>query len=281
VTWLEEVRRELAAAHIPAGRRRRIVAEFEDHLQCDPSAAARLGNPAELARRFADEVGTALSRRAAFAVFAGLVPLGLMFVLLFALLGPANFTSSDPNFVGGAVILGTQVAFVGGMLALLRAWRLRRATVVPAAQSAVLLRRCALGLAGGLLTIAGIVVGAAQTVPDVAAWFAPLAYAIAAVGAVTLAAASVPFGRALRLQPVGTGAASGDLESDLGSLVPAGLRGRPWRLAIAIAALVALCISLAGVVQGDTFDGLARAFADGLACLIGFAALGRWLGLRA
>ena len=40
-------------------------------------------------------------------------------------------------------------------------------------------------------------------------------------------------------------------------------------------------IALAGVVQGDPFDGLARALADGLACLAGFAALGKLLGLRA
>jgi len=34
------------------------------------------------------------------------------------------------------------------------------------------------------------------------------------------------------------------------------------------------------VVQDDPFDGLARALADGLLCLGGFAVLGRYLGLR-
>jgi hypothetical protein len=281
VTWLDEVRRELSAARIPAPRRRRIVAESEDHLQCDPTAVERLGNPAELARRFADEVGTALSRRAAFAVFAALVPLGLMFVALFALLGAAHFAEADPSFVGPAVILGTQLAFVGRTLALLRAWRLRRVAVVPAAQAAVLLRRCARGIAGGVLTIAGILAGTAQTTPTAAAWFAPLAYATAAVGAVALPAARVSFGRAVRLKPVGSGAAGGDLESDLGALVPSRLRRAPWRLAIAIAVVVALCIAFAGAVQVDPVDGLARALTDALACPVGFAALGRWLGLRA
>ena len=132
-----------------------------------------------------------------------------------------------------------------------------------------------------MLTIAGILAGAAQTDPTVATWFAPLAYATAAVGAPALLAACVSFGRAVRLKPVGSGAASGDLESDLGALVPSRLRGAPWRLAIAIAVLVALCIAFAGVVQADPVDGLARALTDALACLVGFAALGRWLGLRA
>jgi hypothetical protein len=39
-------------------------------------------------------------------------------------------------------------------------------------------------------------------------------------------------------------------------------------------------IGLAGVVQSDPFDGLARGLADGAACLAGFAVLGRYLGLR-
>jgi hypothetical protein len=84
----------------------------------------------------------------------------------------------------------------------------------------------------------------------------------------------------VRLHPVAAGPATGDLGSDLGPLVPAALRGNPWRLAVAIAAAVAFCIAVAGVVQSDPIDGLARAVTDGLACLAGFALLGRWLGLR-
>jgi hypothetical protein len=86
--------------------------------------------------------------------------------------------------------------------------------------------------------------------------------------------------RAQRLRPVAGGPASGDLSSDLGPLVPSSLRGDPWGLALAIAGLVAVCIAAAGAVQGDPFDGLARALADALACLAGFAFLSRWLGLR-
>jgi hypothetical protein len=280
MSWLEELRRELDIAGLPAPRRARISAELEDHLRCDPSAAERLGDPRELARRFADEVGTALSRRAALGVFVALVPLGLLFGVLFMSLGRAGFTTADPTFVGPAVILGTQIAFVGGMLALVRAWPLRRARAIPSAQATVLLRRSGLGLAGGALTVAGIAVGASQAPAHVAAWFAPFAYVTAAVGALTLTLASVTVARAARLQPVDAGPATGDLVSDLGPLVPAPLRRNPWRLAVAIAAGVAFCIALAGVVEADAFDGLARAVVDALACLAGFALLGRWLGLR-
>jgi hypothetical protein len=281
VSWLAELRRELEAARIPAGRRRRIETELADHLQCEPSAADRLGDPAELARRFADEVGTALSRRAAFAVFLALAPFGLLFGALVALLGPAHLKASDPNLVGPAVILGTQLAFVGGSLAMLRAWRLRRAAAVPAAQATVLRRRALLGLAGGYLTAAGIAVGASQLPSHVASWYPPLAYATAVVGIATLTVAGVELGRATRLRPVAAGGAAGDLESDLGPLVPGALRGNTRRLAVAIAGLVAFCIALAGAVQGDPFDGLARGLVDALLCLGGFALLGRRLGLRA
>jgi hypothetical protein len=41
-----------------------------------------------------------------------------------------------------------------------------------------------------------------------------------------------------------------------------------------------LAVALAGAVQGDPFDGLLRGVFEGLACLGGFAVLGRYLGLR-
>jgi len=280
MTFLTDLDTELVGLHVPAGRRRRILAELEDHLACDPEAVGRLGEPKLLATRFADELGTACARRAAVALFAALAPFGLLFGVLFALLGAAGFSTSDPNLVGPAVILGTQIAFVGGALALLRAWRLRQETTVSAAQAAVVRRRTALGLVGGALTFAGIVTGASNNPPHVATWFEPLAYATAAVGAVTLTAATVVLVRAYRLRPTSQGPAAGDLESDLGLLVPASLRGNPWRLAFTIAGLVALCIALAGVIQSDPFDGVARALADAAACMAGYAVLGRPLGLR-
>jgi len=244
---IRKLDRELRAAGIPRARRRRILAELEDHLACDPEA--QLGDPRTLARRFADELGTAYARQAGFVSFVALIPFGLAFGVIFALHQTANV----------AIVLGTQLAFVGGTLAALRAWRIRRALVVPGAQAGVVLRRAALGVAGAALTAGGIV----QSSPVVAA----IGFASAGVCGVVVA-------RSLRLLPVSGGRAEGDLATDLG------LAGSPRRIALLITGAVALCIAVAGVIQADPFDGLARALADGILCLGGYAGLGRFLGMR-
>lgn len=244
---IEQLDRELRAAGIPRSRRLRIVAELEDHLACDPGA--RLGDPRALARQFADQLGTVYARRAGFVSFLALVPFGLAFGVLFAFDRAGN----------AAVVLGTQLAFVGGTLAALRAWRIRRALVVPAAQATTLLRRAALAVAGAALTAGGLV---------------PSSIAVAAIGFASVAVSAAALARAARLRPATAGSAVGDLATDLGRTES------PWRLALLIAGAVALCIAAAGVVQDDPFDGLLRAVLDGLACLGGFAVLGRFLGLR-
>jgi hypothetical protein len=68
---------------------------------------------------------------------------------------------------------------------------------------------------------------------------------------------------------------------DFAGLVPAPLRGHPWRLAAVVSLGVAAVITLAGVPAQDAFDGAARGIADALLCLAGFATLGRYLGLWA
>lgn len=248
---IDELDRELRRLRVPARRRRRIRLELEDHLACDP--ATDLGDPAALARQFADELGTAYARRAGFAVFIALAPVGILFGVLFlAGEGAAN----------GATILGTQLAFVGGTLGLLRAWRLRHERVIASAESRVIARRAALGIAGGAFTLVGV----GRSAPTTLGWVT------IGVGCATLAVAGTML-RATRLKPLATGL-SRDLSFDLG------IDADPWRLAFAIAGAVALCIAVAGVAQADPFDGLARAVADGALCLIGFAVLGRPLGLR-
>ena len=245
---MRELDRELRAAGIPRARRHRIVAELQHHLACDPEA--QLGDPHALARQFADELGTVYARRAGFVSFLALVPFGLAFGALFAVDQIANV----------AVVLGTQLAFVGGTLATLRAWRVRRALVVPGAQATVLLRRSALATVGAALTAGGLLQSSAP---------------VAAIGFASVAVSAVALARGVRLRPIAHGAASGDLATDLGRTES------PLRLALLIAGAVALCIAAAGVVQDDPFDGLLRAALDDLLCLGGYAALGRYLGLRA
>jgi hypothetical protein len=66
---------------------------------------------------------------------------------------------------------------------------------------------------------------------------------------------------------------------DLGAWAPGSLRGRPWRLAFITAAAVAAAITFFGVLGSDGYDGAVRGILDALLCLLGFATLGRYLGL--
>ena len=66
----------------------------------------------------------------------------------------------------------------------------------------------------------------------------------------------------------------GDLFDDLG------FRTDPWRFARRLAIGLGLVVFLVAAVQGDPFDGALNGAAEALACLAGFAAFGRYLGLR-
>jgi hypothetical protein len=248
VSYLHDVERALVAVGIPRSRRRRIVDELADHLASNPDA--QLGEPGDLAHRFADEIGSAYARRAGFVTFLALVPFGVAFAALFAFEQPAN----------APILLGTQLAFVGGMLAVLRAWRLRSAT---ADDARVLRRRVGLALIGAALTVAGLMVEGG--IPSLT---------VGGVGTLSLVVAALALAQAARLQPSTGGPSTATLATDLGR------DGSPWRLALLIAAGVAFCIAVNGAVQSDPFDGLAAGIVDGTLCLGSFAALGRWLGLR-
>ena len=268
---IDRLDRELAVVGVPARRRRRIRLELEDHLACDPGAD--LGDPIDLARQFADELGTSRARQAALTTFVALVPFGALFVLLFAL---NTFRLTDVAAgTGTTLVLGTQLAFVGGTLAFLRAWRLRRAKVMPAREAVILLRRDAFALCGGALTV--ISLASIASGPLISAPL--LAWTTVAVGATAVVLGAAATFRAYRLRPVAEGT-PGDLAFDLGPFVPAPLRDSPRKIAFLIAGLVALAIALDGALLSDGFDGLARGIADGAACLAGFALLGRYLGLR-
>ena len=70
-------------------------------------------------------------------------------------------------------------------------------------------------------------------------------------------------------------APAGDLFDDLGFG-----RTDPWRFARRVAFGLGLVVFLVAAVQGDPFDGALNGAAEALACLAGFAAFGRYLGLR-
>jgi hypothetical protein len=270
VSWLDELEQELREVRIPAARRRRILAELADHLASEPESEERLGSPAALARQFADELGTTYARRAGYAVFIALAPVGLLFAALFAVTALYTTNVDAPVTIG--LTLGIQLAFVGGTLALLRAWQTRGASTIAAADARVLVHRSALGIAGGAIAVATLALAVFE--PRGVQWPVPaLGYATVAVGALTLTIAAVLMVRAAAIRPSYEGAA-GDLASDLRIDV------ETWCIALVVAVAVALCIAVAGLVQSDPIDGALRGVGDGLLCLTGFALLGRPLGLR-
>jgi hypothetical protein len=281
VKYVEDLSAQLAAVGIAGRQRNRILAEIADHLSCDPDAT--LGGSAALARQFADELGTLRARRAALAVFAALAVAGVLSAVMLATAPagvPRDAVSQGTASLGAAIaILSAQLAFVAGVLAGLRALRRRRSGVVARAEAVVIVRRAAVGLAAGLGTMLGIALLATGLTHHVAPWWRTLAFISAAVGAGALAAAAPATLRASRLRPVAAGPA-GDLFDDLGSLAPRALRGRPWSFAVLVAGTVVVAITAAGALQTDGYDGALRGVVDGGACLMGFAVLGRYLGLR-
>jgi hypothetical protein len=286
MTYLNALETELSNAGVPAGRSRRILAEFADHLHEDP--AAELGPPEELAHQFADELGTGLARTAAFRAFAALAFAGVSLVAMFVAAGRwrglnmygAHRQVATPTWtmpVMLTVTLIAQVAFVAGTLALLRAWRLRHERVIGWADAVVLARRSAVGLVCGAITMAGLPAIALAYPHTAGHTWTVLAWVVAGVSVVMLASVAPSVLRSARLRPVSSGEPA-DLTADLGPLLPAQMT--PTRCALLLAAAIVILLGLQGLVADDPYDGIARGLLDGVACLAGFAVLGRYLGLR-
>jgi hypothetical protein len=275
---------ELRRVGIRGRLRGRILAEYADHLACDPEA--QLGEPGALARQFADEVGSARARRAAVTAFGTLALAGSLFGLAFvtsdALFGVTPKSASVVGQVAIAVaILFSQVSFVAGTLAVLRWLQRRGSGVLSAAEAQVIVRRAVVGVICGIVTMASLATAAiAYQRFQTTAW-TTFTVVIAAVSIAGLLASLPSIWAACRVRPVADGGA-GDIFDDLGdyaTLVPPPLRGRPWRLAVVVSVAVAVVITLVAVPAQDAFDGAARGLLDGLLCLAGFATLGRYLGL--
>ena len=283
----QQLRHELTAVGIRGSLHGRIMAEIADHLECEPEAV--LGEPRALARQFADVVGSARAKTAAVAAFASLVVAAIA-VLAVARASSGLLRSAQPVAgalhgppplvtLAAAVLAGAaQVAFAAGLLGAVRWLRHRNEGVLAAAEAAVILRRAALGVGAGLVSMACLAVVALAGRHHSAAPSAGLVIGACSAGAVALLAAIPSLRAAARLRPLAEGDA-GDVIDDLGPLAPTGLRGRPWRLAGLVAAALALLLTVAGVAASDPYDGAARGIIDGLGCLLGFAALGPWLGL--
>jgi hypothetical protein len=276
--YLEALDLELVDVGIPSRLRRRILLESEDHLRSDDGAFDRFGTPAEVANAFAAELGARASRRAAVGAFLALGVAGAVFAVSFV---GASFAGHPPPdtwpllalLALAAVILAPQVSFVAGSLALVRVLR-RREPVLPSAELTVINRRTGIALVFGIVTMVALGVLALELRNDSAGWWVTLTLIGVAIATPLLVLAALPTAVAARLRPRVAGD-PGDLFDDLGF----GRTG-PWRFAGSVALAMGLVVFLAAAVQGDPFDGAVNGTAEALACLAGFAALSRYLGLR-
>ena len=276
--YLEALDLELVDVGIPVRLRRRILAESEDHLRSDDDALERFGTPAEVANAFAGELGARASRRAAVGAFVALGVAGAVYAVSFV---GASFAGHPPpdtwsllaQLAFVVVIVAPQISFVAGSLALLRVLR-RREPVLPSAELTVINRRTAIALAFGVVTMVALGVLAFELRNDSATWWVALTLAGIAVATPLLVLAAFPAAVAARLRPRVAGV-PGDLFDDLGFG-----RTDPWRFARRVAFGLGLVVFLVAAVQGDPFDGALNGTAEALACLAGFAAFGRYLGLR-
>lgn len=310
MTYLNALESELKQAGIPPRRRARILTEFSDHLHENPEA--ELGVPRELARQFADELGTRLARVTAYRAFGVLAVaatvLGVMFIEGGRTWGGWVGYGSHPTsaympswWVPLMVVwfISAQVAFAAGSLALLRAWRLRRQTVISAADAAILNRRVAVGLAAGAVTM--LVLPATdlmlarpltpyrlpngQTISHWRSLFSVTPSSwwsyVAIIGGPVLIVAMLSMIPsvliAARLKPNREGVA-GDLTLDLGvQETPI----TPPLIALFLSAALMLVMLVIGIHSGVPLAGLARGLIDAGLCLTGFTVLGAYLGLRA
>jgi len=301
--YLDELSTQLARLGVRGARRRRILAESEDHLRSDAEATARFGEPAEIAQAFANDLGTRGALRAPRWAFVALAVAGLFYGAMFVAwsgFSAANGSGASQSASGafqtvaagrapwlgllaaGLLVLAPQLAFVTGVLGLLRALRLRGRRFVPAAEVRALRRRTTTAVGFGLASLGAVALFAQQLGAQLPSWSAGvLGWGV--VGATASGVLLVVCGVAglrtagVRVAVAGT---AGDIFDDLGPAVPAALRGRPWTFAATVSCAAGLLVWFAGIAASDPYDGALRGIAEGAACFIGFAILGRFLALR-
>ena len=119
-----------------------------------------------------------------------------------------------------AIFFLPQIAFVAGVLALLRTLRLRRLPIVADAELRVARRRTAVALGAGALTIAWLAVYAFEFGPELGPGWVTTAYALAASLILPLGAAALATGRSAAATPI----ASWRAANRSGQVPPAGVR---------------------------------------------------------
>jgi hypothetical protein len=263
MSFSSDLRTELARNGIRGALADRIVAEFDDHLACDPQA--NLGAPSEIAARFAVELRIARTRRASVGAFAALALSAVLLAVVAAVTNRVGYpvrTSTASALSGLGMLAFAQIAFVAGVLALSRGLRGHSAGDLWLAQ-----RRAFVALvAGGGLCVCLAVQGvAARPMPfwwhavSFVAAFAPLPGLVLAARAQRSAAAITPRAPAAGLA--------------------ADLPVSPRVALLAAGTLVTTLIVVQGVVgERSVNEGLTRGAIEAVGLALGAVLLGRPLG---
>jgi MFS family permease len=291
MSWLGEFEDELATRGIRPAVRERLVTEFADHIACEQGAATavaltRLGVAREIAGQYADELAADGARHGAFAAFAALGCAAAALVVSQLTLGQfVGYPGFDHGFSAAlalpgilAMLVGPQVALVGGTLAAWRAIRRRREPVLPAAEIALLRRRARVGLLAGIVTTTGLLLYTVDFIGVLPAWWLALSGALAAGAMAALVAARRALANSSATVVFASGPA-GDLFDDVPVLRR--LRGHPLALCVSAAVASGVVVTLAEWhAERSLAEGLQRGIFEAVALSVGFAVLGRTIGAR-
>ena len=253
---MKGLRAELDRVGIRGRLAARIEAELDDHLACDPDAD--LGTPRLIAQRFADELRLPKTRRATHLAVVALALTAAGLVLQTAARSVPDLGGAAGIVVplaGLAIVLGAQVAFVGGILAL---WGAHRGTT-----AAVVQRRSAVALAAGALVVVGEAVDASLVSAPV--WWYLLAVPALGLPALALAAAGASLRTVSAFTP---GGGTGAVRFARNDVVAVG------------AAAVVLVVVGSAFAEHSWNEGLTRGAFEAVAFVGCFVALGRGLGIR-
>lgn len=288
MSWIGEFEEELRRRGVRAATRRRLLDEFSDHIACEQEVRielTRLGAAREIAGQYAEELATDETRHAALGGFAALALAAIALVVSQAALGRIgypgfNHGTSTPLSVIAivAMVVGAQVALVGGTLAAWRALTRRRAPSLPSAEIALIQRRTRLALAAGLTTTGGLLLYVVNFLNVLPAWWLALSGSLAALASGALVAAWRANAHSAATVSLAPGPA-GDVFDDLPPLRT--LRSHPLRLvtlaALAVGAAMTLIVWHA---EHSLVEGLERGGFEALALAACFALFGRAIGAR-
>ena len=278
MTYLDQLGAELTRVGIRGRQRARILTEAADHIA--EGSAEEFGDPTELAQLFADELATQETARAAYVAFAALALAGAGFGLAWHQLvmhshGGASLTSGAFVPVGivaaFALIACPQISFAAGLLSVLRARRLRKLRVAPAAELDLLARRTRTALGFGAASVLAFSVFAVDYHSSYPGWVV-LAAGIGGLALTLPLAVAAAYGRRAAMVQSAAPGEAGDMFDDL----PVRLPRRPWLVCFGLTAVLA--ILFLGAAWPD--EGPRNAVAESVLVIGSFAALGRRLGLR-